>query len=212
MSLNDKVMDLPPEDLKPNPWNSNKMTQAKKDSLRKSIQRNDYFKHVIVREVDGYYQILGGQHRTEIAVEDNEPTIACINLGAISDDQAKQISIIDNGRYGDDDPELLEAVLKDIPEEMLAELHLDEAELNARMTFSNINFDDLQAELDGAIDDRAEEKKTEVNAFKVFKCKVTDEQMFTLMAKLEGVVQSEEIQESDSQVQLGMALMVLAER
>lgn len=106
---------LDPFTLVPNPWNSNKVGRAAFDKLKLSLTAHGAFKPIVVRELpDGSLQIIGGFHRNEAAKELGWESVPVVNLGSIPDSQAKEISLIDNTRYGEDDKELLEKLLSEI--------------------------------------------------------------------------------------------------
>ena len=99
-----KIQSLDPKKLRPNPFNPNHVDPKNFAKLRKSIKDLGFASAVVVRELpDGTLQILGGQHRTQVAVEMGLKTIPVLNLGTIPDDKAKRIGLVDNSRYGTDD-------------------------------------------------------------------------------------------------------------
>lgn len=101
------------EALAPNPWNTNQMTPEGEAKLEASIKRLDMFKPIVVRTLaDGTLQIIGGQHRWEAAVRLGYEKVPVVNVGAISDKKAKEIGVVDNGRYGADDAQGLADLLK----------------------------------------------------------------------------------------------------
>ena len=109
-----KVETLAPERLSPNPWNTNVVSPENQQKLNASIKRFGMFKPIVVREIDGTLEIIGGQHRWEAAVEMKLPEVPVVNLGRITDKKAKEISLVDNGRYGADDTLQLAELLDDI--------------------------------------------------------------------------------------------------
>lgn len=108
-----------PFDLEPNTWNSNRVTRENLEKLKKSVSSLDMFKPVIVREYNGKLQILGGFHRNEVAKELGLTEVPVLNLGPISDQKAKEISLIDNTRFGKDDSELLEQLVNSMDTELI---------------------------------------------------------------------------------------------
>jgi ParB family chromosome partitioning protein len=110
-----ELKELDPYSLMPNPWNSNKVARNEFEKLKKSLTKHTAFKPVIVRKLDdGTLEILGGYHRVEAAKELGWETIPTLILKDISDEQAKEISLIDNTRYGEDDKELLDKLLEEL--------------------------------------------------------------------------------------------------
>lgn len=109
-----------PFDLQKNSWNSNVVDRDNFEKLKKSIERVGSFKPIIVREVGTKFEILGGYHRNEAAKELGLKEVEALNLGVISEQQAKEISIIDNTRYGTDDSKLLEDLINSMDAESLS--------------------------------------------------------------------------------------------
>lgn len=106
---------LSPFDLVPNTWNSNKVERKEFEKLKESLIRYGAFKAVTCRELtDGSLEILGGYHRVEAAKELGWTEIPVTILKDISDDKAKEIGLIDNTRYGEDDRELLDKLLDEL--------------------------------------------------------------------------------------------------
>lgn len=113
--MNDKIQTVEPSTLKPNPWNTNHVGAENETKLEESIKKFGMFKPVIVRTLpNGSLEILGGEHRAAAATRLGIKSIPVFNLGVIDDVQAKQIGLVDNGRYGNDDALGLAALLKEI--------------------------------------------------------------------------------------------------
>ena len=105
---------LDPSIIEPSPWNSNVVSHENEGKLRASIERHGMFKPLIVRVVNGAYQCIGGWHRCEQAIELGYAQVPVANLGDISDEKAKEISLADNARYGIDDTLKLSELLGDL--------------------------------------------------------------------------------------------------
>src|SRR5690348_6918711 len=110
-----------PRLIEPNPWNTNVVSHENEQKLRASIERNGMFKPALVREVSSFpgardikLQSIGGWHRVEQAIELGWTEVPVINLGRISDEQAKEISLADNARYGVDDTLKLSELLGEL--------------------------------------------------------------------------------------------------
>lgn len=101
--------------LKPNAWNTNSVGASNFDKLKESIDKLGFFKPILVRELDdGYFEILGGEHRWRAALEAGMPEIAINSVGKVSDSIAKQMSIVDNERYGEDDQMALQRLIEEL--------------------------------------------------------------------------------------------------
>lgn len=135
-----------PKDLAPNPWNTNRVGPENMKKLKQSITDLGFVTAVVVRELaDGSLQILGGHHRVEAAVELGLVEVPVLNLGAIPDDKAKKIGLVDNSRYGTDDTIRLA--------ELLASLGSDSDELANFLPFSDTDFDTIRRSVEIDIDD-----------------------------------------------------------
>lgn len=135
-------------ELRKNPWNTNKVSPENELKIRESLNRNGMFKPIVVRQVEGVdgYEILGGEHRWEQAIELGESDVPVANLGFITDKQAKEIGLIDNARYGADDTLGLSELLKEIGDvpELQSFLPYQQADIDAIFSASVIALDDLE--------------------------------------------------------------------
>lgn len=100
-----------PEKLRKNSWNTNKVSPENESKLDRSLKEFGIFKPVLCRTVNDELEIIGGEHRVESAVRNGYLEIPIIDLGEITDDKAKKIGLLDNGRYGSDDFRELQELL-----------------------------------------------------------------------------------------------------
>ena len=145
-----QFLELKPSQLRKNPWNTNKVTPENERKIRASLKRNGVFKPIIVREIDngGVYEIIGGQHRWEQAIELGLDKLPVFNLGCIDDKRAKEISLADNARYGTDDTIELAELLKTLDTDELKDfLPYGESDINEIFS-SNIALEELELEED----------------------------------------------------------------
>lgn len=160
---NTNIIAVPTESLRPNPWNTNKMDAASFRKLRESIERVGAFKPVVVREHEsGEYEIVGGEHRWAVMNELGWPEIQVVNLGSISDAQAKQVSVLDNERYGEDDDIAFQRLLEDIQSELdydLSDVMVVDFDLDKVMALASIDSDELLEGLDNDFDAAPERTK-----------------------------------------------------
>lgn len=152
---------ISPFDLVPNPWNTNRVDRDNFEKLKKSLTSLGSFKPVVVRQVEGKFQILGGYHRVEAAKELSFPTVPIINLGEIDDDRAKEISLVDNTRYGEDDTELLAKLLEDMDTELLTDIMPD---IPVTLEAVDADLEDLDKELRK---EREEDENSKVLRFRL---------------------------------------------
>lgn len=144
-----QYLELKPSQLRKNSWNTNKVTPENERKIRASLKRNGVFKPIIVRETDeGVYEILGGQHRWEQAIELGLDKLPVFNLGRVDDKRAKEISLADNARYGTDDTIELAELLKTLDtDELQVFLPYGESDINEIFS-SNIALEELELEED----------------------------------------------------------------
>lgn len=198
---NIEFLTVPVTALRKNPWNTNKVNPDDELKIRESLRRNGMFKPIIVRELDELslssppqkvYEILGGEHRWEQAIELGATEVPIANLGKITDKQAKEIGIIDNARYGADDTLGLAEILKEIGDvpELQSFLPYGQADIDAIFNASVIALDDL--EIDDSFEREAEtqedvaplSKQPKTHAQMRFKVPLADAERITaLIAK-----------------------------
>ncbi|EPJ7771858.1 ParB/RepB/Spo0J family partition protein (plasmid) [Klebsiella pneumoniae] len=105
--------------LRPNPWNTNSVGAQNFEKLKGSIEKLGFFKPILARELDGgQFEILGGEHRWRAAMEQGISTVPVISVGKISELVAKQMSLVDNERYGEDDQVALQRLIEEIQSEL----------------------------------------------------------------------------------------------
>lgn len=209
--MNIENLNLNPRLLKKNPWNTNVVSPSNEEKLKTSIERFGMFKPVIVRTLDdGSYQIIGGEHRADAAIQLGYEVIPVFNLGKIDDKKAKEISLVDNGRFGEDDTLKLS--------ELIAELggvgevsdfvpYLD-VDLDAIFN-STIALDELEA-LEVPEDDVKTPTETTAKRQQIMRFKVPNEDVDTVTAVIEHIIKTQGFTESDSLTNAGDALVYLA--
>jgi ParB family chromosome partitioning protein len=111
------VTDIPVEKLTPNGWNPNRMSVEMQSKLKAYIQREGFVEPLVVRPLDGSYQILGGFHRWEIAQELGYRTVPCVAVD-LDDRRAKILSINLNEMKGQSLPSLLGALVHDLSRDL----------------------------------------------------------------------------------------------
>ena len=177
--------------LRKNPWNTNKVEPGDEIKIRESLKRNGMFKPIIVREVEGVdgYEIVGGEHRWEQAIELGEAEVPIVNLGKIDEKKAKEIGLIDNARYGADDTLGLADLLKEIGDipEIQSFLPYEAADINAIFSASDIALDDLELSEDltdldpAAEDEKPAAKAPKTHAIMRFKVTLADAERLTAL-------------------------------
>lgn len=206
-----------PRVLKPNPWNSNRVDPKNLAKLRKSIEEVGFTSAVVVRTMpDGSLQILGGQHRTEVAIDLGLKKIPILNVGSIDDHQAKKIGLVDNSRYGTDDSLKLAKLLEDLKVEtpdLTGFLPLQDEDLQVIMRAVDINLDDLEVRPEDAHDEpTSPEERTErpAKTHDVLKFRVTMRDAEAIRALIEKTIKKESLDDgSDDMTIAGSALSIL---
>lgn len=207
-----EIEHLPPEALSPNPWNSNQVGPEMEKRLRASIGKFGIYKPIVCRAMDdGTLQILGGEHRWRIACNMGLETVPVVNLGAMSERQAKTLGLADNGQYGEDDGLKLAAILRDIgQEEIELLLPYTEADLAGMFAATEVDLDSLGFD-DGELDadtDRVDEPARPAVTHELMRFKVPVQDRERVQKLVEHVIQTRGLKsEEDSMVAAGMALV-----
>lgn len=206
-----KIQYVDPAALKPNSWNVNVVGAENESKLEHSLDRLGQFKPVIVRELaDGTLEILGGEHRSRIAQRSGKK-VPIINLGKVDDQRAKEISIVDNGRYGADDALKLNELLSSLgsADEIASFLPYTDAELAALASSVSIALDDLDLPEDDELPTPSA-KTGPTSQIMRFKIPVEDTGLVTEV--IEHLIKSEGFSDSDSLTNAGDALVVLCRK
>lgn len=161
--------ELDPNIIEPSPWNVNVVSHENEKKLKASIERHGMFKPLIVRQIapdqgsgEIIYQCIGGWHRCEQAIRLGYKTVPVVNLGFIDDEQAMEVSLADNARYGVDDTLKLSELLDELDisaiEETMPWTARDIAAITAPLS---VNLDDLNLDdpSDKILDDEPEDDK-----------------------------------------------------
>lgn len=201
-----------PESLKPNPWNSNVVSPENEKKIEKSIKRLGLFKPVIVRELaSGELEILGGEHRASAAVRLGMKEIPVINLGRIDDKKAKEISLIDNGRYGADDTLQLGLILEDLGNAVeLAEfMPYSESDLNDIFSSHSVDLDMLGIDDEDEDEVPAPTQERPIQTHQIMRFKVPYEDAAVVQAVIESIMKRQGFTAEDSLTNAGHALVHL---
>lgn len=198
-----------PRSLRPNPWNTNVVTPENEAKIDASLKRLGMFKPVIVRELaDGTLEILGGEHRKDSAIRIGMGEVPIINLGSISDKKAKEIGLVDNGRYGNDDTLQLAQLLEELgtAEEMASFMPYSDGDLASIFASTNIALDDLDLPDD---DDAAPmlPKERAVQTHQIMRFKVPSGDVATISDLIEKTMKQQGFTDEDSLANAGNALV-----
>lgn len=108
------------------------------DKLEANFKRNGQIENILVRELDtGFYEVVNGNHRYDVAVRLKIKKLMCFNLGDISEAQAKRIALETNEtKFKADQIKLAKTVT-----ELLGEF--DDGELLTTLPFSEKEVEDF---------------------------------------------------------------------
>lgn len=199
------------DDLAPSPWNVNVVAPGNEAKIDESIKRLGLFKPILVREVEGTLEIIGGEHRWRSAKRLGHDTVPVVNLGVISDAKAKEISLVDNGRYGEDDGFKLAELLNEIgtPDELAAFMPYTQEGLEGMFEAVNLALGDLEEEV--AKNTKKDEeaaapnKSAPTHQIMRFKVPIGDVQSVTDLIEL--VIKQQGFKDQDSLTNAGDALI-----
>ena len=199
-------------ELFPNPWNTNTVAPDNQAKIEASIKRYGMFKPLICRTLDdGRLQIVGGEHRWEAAKAVGIQEVPIVNLGKIDDKRAKEISLIDNSRYGTDDSLKLAEVLKEL-DDVSEVMPISNKELEEIFSATTIDLDALD-QVEEKADEEAEEVVEEITKSKPttqvmrFKVPVADAEF--VQNVINGICKLQGFTGSDSLTNAGDALVFL---
>lgn len=206
-----RIDNLAPTALRPNPWNTNVVSPDNERKLAASIERFGFFKPILVRTLDdGTLEVLGGEHRWQAAAAAGHETVPVINLGKLDDKTAKEISLVDNGRYGADDTLQLAELLESLgpTTELSSFMHFDDQELEHIFSTVSIAIDDLE------IGDEEETppplpatRKTQ--DFQIMRFKVPVGDVAKVTDTINAIMKAQKLTEDDSLTNAGLALVHL---
>ncbi|HBM2963449.1 ParB/RepB/Spo0J family partition protein (plasmid) [Klebsiella pasteurii] len=206
--------------LRPNPWNTNSVGAQNFEKLKGSIEKLGFFKPILARELDGgQFEILGGEHRWRAAMEQGISTVPVLSVGKISDLVAKQMSLVDNERYGEDDQVALQRLIEEIQSELdyqLSEIAPYDDELAATLAReSAIDLEMLEALSRGdeePIEKDSREKAERVGAeHQTMRFKVTFDASDRVTETIKSIIKEQAINTGNDMENAGEALVWLVD-
>lgn len=153
MKLINNVIEIELDKLEPNHWNPNQQSAFIYDKELNSIDTFGFIDPILIREIeDGKFQIVDGEHRWKAMKEKGAKTISAINMGKVDDVVAMQLTIITNETRGRTDRvklvELLDSLKSETEVQQLYDnLPYEKAELDALLKESDIDWDQIDAEM-----------------------------------------------------------------
>lgn len=122
VDIADRIVGI--DDISPNDWNPNMMDPFMRDRLIRSIQNDGFIIPILVRPDNregshSEWEIVDGEQRWSVAKEQLGMTkVPIINLGSISDSDAKQITIKANTLRGEFDSVELGKLIKGLSDDI----------------------------------------------------------------------------------------------
>lgn len=209
-----QTMQIAPERLRHNGWNTNVVSPENEAKIDASITRLGLFKPIIVRELaDGTLEILGGAHRRDAAIRLKLGEVPVTNLGRVDDKRAKEISLVDNGRYGNDDTLRLAELLDGLgsPDDLASFMPYTDADFASIFSSVNIALDDLDIPDDDGSPAVLPKEKA-VQTHQVMRFKVPVEDVGAISELIEATMKTQRFTEDDSLTNAGNALVHLLTR
>lgn len=205
---------IPTGKLRANPYNTNVVSPDNEEKIKESLRRFGLFKPIIVRTLpDGELEIVGGEHRWQAAKELGYEVVDVINLGEIDDIKAKQISLVDNGRYGQDDNYKLAELLGDLGtvEDLSTFMPYSDKSLMELFDNSDLDLDDLDLDED---DLTSASKKTEkpVQTHVIMRFKIPMADASAVQRFIERVMTEQGYTDGDSLENAGDALVYICSK
>ena len=207
-----ETIKIDPKELTFSPWNVNVVSPENMEKLKESVRRNGIFRPVVVREVDGGYQIIAGEHTTRVAVELGMETIDVYNLGPIDDRRAKEISIIDNQHYGVEDMYGLGELLREIDAAPQEFLPFSDQDITKIFEATTINLDSLELPDDSDMIpdyDPEEAQRAARVEFQIMRFKVPIADAERTQRTIEAIIKRQGLKDRDAMLAAGMALVHL---
>lgn len=210
-----KVTKVNPRLLKKNPWNTNKVSAENEEKLRNSIRRTGLLGVIIARELnDGSLEIIGGEHRAQIAVEEGLTEVDVQNVGFITDERAKELMLLDNGRYGQDDAFELAALLDELSQDadLSTFMPYSSEDMDKLLTTANIDLDALDEELNDDLDDievTREKREAPIQTHQILRFKVAMDDVERVQRVINRIRMEQGLDDTDSLTSAGDALVHL---
>jgi len=217
-----QIEHLDPRTLKANGWNTNVLGPDEEEKLEASLRRFDLFDAIKVRTLpNGDLEVIGGKHRAEAAIRIGYETVPVLNLGPLDDITAREISAVDNGRYGKDDPVKLLALIEELGEadvDLSDYMIYDQVAIDAALAYKGVDLSALGAEEDSnpelsgddargdASDDEPARTRTTQQTLK-FQMEPTEAE--AVMRRINDTITEQGIAEGSQRANAGAALLFL---
>ena len=141
-------------------------------------------------------------------------SIPVVNLGRISEKKAKEVGLLDNGRFGSDNTLQLAELLEELgtPDELAVFMPFSETELTSIFSSVNISLDDLDIDGSDDDDDAVMPKSKPTQTHQVMRFKVPIDDVDDITDLIEKTMKQQKFTESDSLTNAGDALVFLLQQ
>ena len=193
-----KILKVQIDNVEPNDYNPKQKDTPEYKNVVKSIQINGLKQPIFVREVDGNdnYVIVDGEQRWTAAKELGYKEIYVYNLGNISEEEAKSLTIWLEVQVPFDEAELAPIVME--LNDLKIELPYNELEIDGFRNLATFNFDDAWKDQTPIKEDNEKDEE-------ILTIKMTSAQLEVVNNAIEEIKATEKIKE-------GEALAMLCER
>ena len=124
----------------PNAWNPNLQTDVMFKAEMDSISKHGFIDPILVREKDGIYEIIDGEHRWKACMELQYTEIIVESLGQIDDITAKTLTIEMNNLRGKDDILKRAQLLKEIMSGQGSLFSMSQKDIEEEMKLLDFDF------------------------------------------------------------------------
>ena len=202
-----------PHALVPNSWNPNRVSPENMEKLEKGLDEVGLWHPIYVRELaDSTLEILGGKHRCDILKKRGVERVPIINCGPLDDKKAKEIALVDNLRYGEDDTVKLAELMDDIGDSELLQsfIPMDDATLESilkinEIDLSGLDIDENDDDMGATPDEAPDAPPAQTHQIMRFKVPVTE--AYKIEALIESITKAQNFTKSDSLTNAGDALV-----
>lgn len=204
------IQTITTSELHPNPWNTNVVSPDNQLKIEASLKRFGMFKPLVCRTLeDGSIEILGGQHRWEAAKSLGIEKVSIVNLGRIDDKKAKEISLVDNGRYGADDGFKLNELLRELGD-ITEFTPFTDSDITQLMASTEVDLDAIGIdETEEELEKKVEEITKSAPTYQVMRFKVPMDDVALVQGVIDGIAEKQGFTGSDSLTNAGDALVWL---
>lgn len=206
-----RAIALSKDQIDPNPWNPNKMTERQNEALQESLSIYGQLAEIIVRPhpvEPEKYQIIDGEHRLS---EFNNDEVWVNVIEGLSETQAKKLTITLNETRGKADKIELANLLSDLDqevEELKQGLPYSSSELEELLDISQVNWEEFSEDFQ---QESSQQEEDEDSGFVTLTAKLREEDMVRLRESYNAIAQEIELPSADD-LAWGEVLLKLAKQ